>query len=940
MKLNHNPITWYPANSLNQTTVEDPNGNRSFTFTDKKGRLILSRRRNNSGTQEANTYNLYDNKDRLTTVIPPDATITNTNLIFKYLYDAADNMTSKDVPDAAAVTMKYNARNLMTLMQDGNLLAAPNRWLATNYDIYGRPVATGFKTATAPLPDSTFSFSALNKLTETTYDDPNNISLILKGKVKQSKVKVLDTANNRFITTEYSYDAHGRVSGTTANNHLPINPGSDTYAFTYDWADNQLTSTRNHKLLSTDLSFTTITETATYDHAGRAKLNKHKQGTAAEVTLSQLNYNAKDELVEKNLGVAGTNLQSLDYFYNDQGWLTRINQATLATSGSPVTLASCTLPAPSTTGNENDLFYLELKYEGQFAGMTGDTLQKNGNINQMQWRTRGRERQAYNFSYDYLDRLRSAVYADVNDAGTVTTNNRFNESLTYADARGNFSNLKRVGGKLNGACWEFAQIDNLTYSYTAGTNKISSISDAAVAVWKDKGFKDGSTGSYLYDVNGNMTTDPDKAMTIGYNHLNLPKLFTWTGGSFNGNSVEILYDAAGAKLRKTVKTGATVNYTQDYIGGIEYRDNVREAIYHAEGRVKYTSPTATRYEYTIKDHLGNARISFSDLNGNGVVNETNVVATNEVLQENHYYPFGLNTEGPWMNDAILDNKYQYNGKEWNDDFGLNLNDYGARWYDASVGRWTSKDPISEEYAYFTPFAYVANNPLKLIDPDGKRIIFVNGYLGFGSPTGGSSYWGGTNSGFVKEAKNYFGDNDAFFTDVEHGTFSTVAQRIQAGETWAKDNYKDIVKGLNKSSDVFRFVTHSMGAAFAEGISRYLKSEGWYVSEVYNFEPFQAADIETSKGHDETGRKELSGVETFVVDYQIPNDPVINNPIRSSPGKMPNADANVTADFSNKGTTYIHRAPIDTGDTWKEIGRMVNLAMAMKGNIKVVFDGQK
>jgi hypothetical protein len=114
-------------------------------------------------------------------------------------------------------------------------------------------------------------------------------------------------------------------------------------------------------------------------------------------------------------------------------------------------------------------------------------------------------------------------------------------------------------------CWDYAQIDNLTYSYTSGTNKISSISDAAAAVWKDKGFKPGAgAGSYGYDVNGNMTNDPYKAMTIAYNHLNLPKTFTFTGGA-QSNTIDILYDAAGTKLRKTVKTGPTVNYTQDYI---------------------------------------------------------------------------------------------------------------------------------------------------------------------------------------------------------------------------------------------------------------------------------------------------------------------------------------------------------------------------------------
>jgi len=64
---------------------------------------------------------------------------------------------------------------------------------------------------------------------------------------------------------------------------------------------------------------------------------------------------------------------------------------------------------------------------------------------------------------------------------------------------------------------------------------------------------------------GNMTTDPYKALTIAYNHLNLPKLMTFTTEA-GSSTIEVLYDAAGTKLRKTVKTGTTVNYTQDYIG--------------------------------------------------------------------------------------------------------------------------------------------------------------------------------------------------------------------------------------------------------------------------------------------------------------------------------------------------------------------------------------
>lgn len=195
---------------------------------------------------------------------------------------------------------------------------------------------------------------------------------------------------------------------------------------------------------------------------------------------------------------------------------------------------------------------------------------------------------------------------------------------------------------------------------------------------------------------------------------------TFTGGA-QSNTIEILYDATGTKLRKTVKTGTTTNYTQDYLGGIEYRDGVREAIYHAEGRV-FNDAGINKYEYSIRDHLGNTRLTFRDKNANGVVDVS--PEANEVVQENHYYPFGLNTEGPWMNDAAIDNKYQYNGKEWNNDFGLNWNDYGARWYDAAIGKWHAVDPLTVKYQNWSPYNYALNNPIIYVDPDGRDAILA------------------------------------------------------------------------------------------------------------------------------------------------------------------------------------------------------------------------
>ena len=110
----------------------------------------------------------------------------------------------------------------------------------------------------------------------------------------------------------------------------------------------------------------------------------------------------------------------------------------------------------------------------------------------------------------------------------------------------------------------------------------------------------------------------------------------------------------------------------------------------------------------MKDHLGNARVTYSDGNNDGVI------AVADIKQINHYYPFGMNMEGNW-NGAAGSNKYQYNGKEWNDDFGLGLNDYGFRMYDPAIGRFPMVDPLAEVYKNQNPYTYAANNPISFID---------------------------------------------------------------------------------------------------------------------------------------------------------------------------------------------------------------------------------
>ncbi|MBK7475260.1 MAG: hypothetical protein IPI11_04275 [Haliscomenobacter sp.] len=144
---------------------------------------------------------------------------------------------------------------------------------------------------------------------------------------------------------------------------------------------------------------------------------------------------------------------------------------------------------------------------------------------------------------------------------------------------------------------------------------------------KTEGFKPGSGAGYTYDGNGNLKSDPYKGISsITYNHLNLPKLITFS----SGNTIEIIYDASGNKLRKIVKQGATVQYEQDYSGGIEYRKTPAagtfriEAIYHEEGRyfnlnVDGSNTPSWRKEYALRDHLGSTRLLFADKDGDGMV---------------------------------------------------------------------------------------------------------------------------------------------------------------------------------------------------------------------------------------------------------------------------------------------------------------------------------
>jgi RHS repeat-associated protein len=113
--------------------------------------------------------------------------------------------------------------------------------------------------------------------------------------------------------------------------------------------------------------------------------------------------------------------------------------------------------------------------------------------------------------------------------------------------------------------------------------------------------------------------------------------------------------------------------------------------------------TAYNYEYSLTDHLGNSRVNFDT--GTGIARQ---------VQTDDYYPFGKEISSGTVPSPR--NEYLYNKKELQENLGLY--DYGARFYDPVIARWTSVDPLAEKGRRWSPYSYGFDDPIRFVDPDG------------------------------------------------------------------------------------------------------------------------------------------------------------------------------------------------------------------------------
>ena len=709
----------------------------------------------------------------------------------------------RKLPGCDAVRYVYDKADRLIFVQDGNL-KGQGRWRFTIPDALGRTVLSGLCSEPLPVDGSAVeaeftgsgsykgyavkvggtvrALSGSRLLTVNYYDNYDFLgkngfpayaydsSMESSGYGTKSDARGMLTGSVTGLAGDgagqlYSVVYYDRRSRPVQRQSSNSLGGKETEYTAYNFTG-QPTRLR-HVHTAQGKAVRTEVRTYSYDHAGRLLTVKHKLDALGEVTLVNNVYDDLGRLQSKSLHGSAVNKQT--YAYNIRNWLTGV-------SGSKFT---------------QNLYY-----------NTGNGVAKyNGSISSMTWKA-GNEStvRGYKFTYDGLDRMLNAIYGET--AGINTNANRFSENVTGYDKNGNIKGLQRYGQTGASA---YGLIDNLTF--TLKGNRLNRVDDAVTASTYGGGFefKDGvkQANEYAYDANGNLTKDLNKGITgISYNCLNLPNAVTFSDGS----TITYTYGADGTKLRTVHKIGSATT-TTDYCGNVVYENGVQKMLLTEEGYVNLTG--TQQYHYYLKDHQGNNRVV---INQSGTVEETN-----------HYYPFG----GVFASAGSIQ-PYKYNGKEFDNKKGLNWYDYGARHYDAALGRFTTNDRFAEKYYSMSPYQYGANNPVNNIDVNGDTIV-VNP-----NP-----------NGLIDNVRMFFGFDTKYQKDVKADLQQLKKDDKEIGE---------MIIELEKSKNVHSITRTKRGKSNSSGFDREKAKKDIPQGSIINYDPDVKTDI---NGNHRTPRIGLS-----------------------------------------------------------------------------------
>ena len=398
---------------------------------------------------------------------------------------------------------------------------------------------------------------------------------------------------------------------------------------------------------------------------------------------------------------------------------------------SPEMVTESSMDIQSVSFPSTNYFGFDLGYDkvnnNLIKGKTYLAAQYTGNVTGMLWKDAyDKKVRKYDFTYDKSNRLTGAAFGRYKSGGFSTANVNYRVSGLSYDQNGNIMTMNQYGLKSGSSS---SLIDQLAYYYNTNSNRLKNVVDASndatttLGDFHYTGTKAASAVDYTYDNNGNMTSDAKKNISgIAYNYLNLPERITVTGKG----TVSYIYDASGNKLQKKTVDGV-VTIVTTYLGTAIYQNDTLQFFGTQEGRIR---PLGSSFinDYYLKDHLGNTRVV--------ITNNYNV--SSPILETSSYYPFGLQQKGIGLKAGLSNqqNKSTYNGKELQEDLGLEQYDYGARFYDAQIGRWHTVDPLSDAYVNQSSYNYAINNPILLFDydgmaPDSLPNATVIGYTSFG-----------------------------------------------------------------------------------------------------------------------------------------------------------------------------------------------------------------
>jgi len=218
---------------------------------------------------------------------------------------------------------------------------------------------------------------------------------------------------------------------------------------------------------------------------------------------------------------------------------------------------------------------------------------------------------------------------------------------------------------------------------------------------------------FSYDANGNITSDVlNKNTYIKYDHRNLILELTNTKYILNDSLIiltKYYYDESGNRIRKmsyNTRNDSLVNdviYSRDVSGrelAIYKNGSIDQWNIYGMDNIGFIDGNED-IRFYMKDHLGSVR-AVTDVSGN-VVSSQDYDAWGYLL-ENRVYE---------SDESI----FKFTSKERDDESKYDY--FGARYYDARIGRWGGIDPFLEEHFDFNPYQYTLNSPTNFLDPDGK-----------------------------------------------------------------------------------------------------------------------------------------------------------------------------------------------------------------------------